>query len=1060
MLRALQIFVLILLSACEFSSKEESGLVSGNVRTTNRFTVTVPAAGTRIAGNILEFKLTHPYDVTVTGVPQLELDIGGSTVNAIYVSGTGTKVLTFRYTIQAGDNDDDGIAVASTIDLNGGTLKFTGTNGLDDCNPSITVPSTSKIKVDTQEPTVTTVTPPSNATYYLGMPLTFTVTMSEATIVTGVPRLTLDFEGSPRYADYVSGSGTTTLVFRYTVQTGDNDTNGIVIQDDIDLNGGTLRDAIGLNADVTFAAPGTGLVNVNAAVPYVVSVTPPANGSYTVGDALDFVFNFNMNVSVNTIPSVALTIGATARVAAYVSGAGTSQLTFRYVIQAGEVDNNGITSASVFTFSGGSWIRNGATNTINSFTMPSLANVLVVDSRPRVISFNTGITANTTFYVGQTISFTAVFNEPVTITGTPQFLLALDTGGPVYASYVSGSGTANVVFSYTVNEGTNDTNGIVITTPINLNGGAIRNAAGLDANLSFTNPATGTIRINGITPLITGITVPAAGTYTTGQNLNFIVHFNESVIINSSANVKLDLMIGATLVQANYNTGSNTANITFRHTVAVADLDVDGIQIVAVTKTGAGNITDAAGGLGNVAILTPLPVVNTSGILVNASQPTISSVTPPANGTFRANQNMDFTLNYSQAVNVTGSPRIALTVGASTRYATYQSGSGTANLVFRYTPADPDEDGNGIAAGASVDNNGGSIASLSGVAASTTLPAINLAAVNVDANVPKVTSVTPPSNSIYDTSDISFNFLVNFDQVVNVTGTPQIVLNVGGTTRYATYLSGTGTTQLTFRHTINAADADLDGIGITNGGNIDMNGGTIRDVNSNDAAPGLGTLPNLTRVVISYPGMSAWFDASDPTSMTISACGIPDCVDAVTDKAGTGFNLTAAGAARPELMSSGFGTNNTAYFNFDGSNDLFTMTAITTVRTIIAVVETEAAAMTNQDIYITTTAGNARLVITAAGGLDFGGTALAAYSLNGSAFSANNTSHAAGLSAGTRYVVAIRYSANQSPAGTHRIGGTNFGGKIAEVIMFRNNALTDGQLTQIVNYLNAKHGVY
>ena len=54
-----------------------------------------------------------------------------------------------------------------------------------------------------------------------------------------------------------------------------------------------------------------------------------------------------------------------------------------------------------------------------------------------------------------TISFTVNFDEPVTITGSPRIPLSNITdanGNPVYATYVSGSGTASPTFVYTVKE--------------------------------------------------------------------------------------------------------------------------------------------------------------------------------------------------------------------------------------------------------------------------------------------------------------------------------------------------------------------------------------------------------------------------------------------------------------------------------------------------------------------------------------------------------------------------------------------------------------------------------
>ena len=41
-------------------------------------------------------------------------------------------------------------------------------------------------------------------------------------------------------------------------------------------------------------------------------------------------------------------------------------------------------------------------------------------------------------------------------------------------------------------------------------------------------------------------------------------------------------------------------------------------------------------------------------------------------------------VTFSENVNVTGTPRIELTIGAATKYATYASGSGTSTLTFSY----------------------------------------------------------------------------------------------------------------------------------------------------------------------------------------------------------------------------------------------------------------------------------------------------------------------------------------------------------------------------------------
>ena len=69
--------------------------------------------------------------------------------------------------------------------------------------------------------------------------------------------------------------------------------------------------------------------------------------------------------------------------------------------------------------------------------------------------------------------------------------------------------------------------------------------------------------------------------------------------------------------------------------------------------------------------------------------------------------------------------------------------------------------------------------------------------------------------------------------VVNTSGNPRISLTIGESAKYATYESGTGTSELTFTYTIEESDRDNDGISF--GSAIEINGGTIRNASSLDA---------------------------------------------------------------------------------------------------------------------------------------------------------------------------------------------------------------------------------
>jgi hypothetical protein len=109
------------------------------------------------------------------------------------------------------------------------------------------------------------------------------------------------------------------------------------------------------------------------------------------------------------------------------------------------------------------------------------------------------------------MAFTVTASEPVTVTGTPR--IAINVGGVTrYANYVSNTGSA-LTFSYQVQAGDFDPNGISFDTPqLDLNGATITDLAGNPlSNLSFTAPNTSNLKVQ---------TYAAAFTTTPITNLN------------------------------------------------------------------------------------------------------------------------------------------------------------------------------------------------------------------------------------------------------------------------------------------------------------------------------------------------------------------------------------------------------------------------------------------------------------------------------------------------------------------------------------------------------------
>lgn len=139
-------------------------------------------------------------------------------------------------------------------------------------------------------------------------------------------------------------------------------------------------------------------------------------------------------------------------------------------------------------------------------------------AQPMVTSV--GLPGNGLYGVGQSLDFDVRFDQPVDVDtsgGTPRIVLSVGS-----ATYLSGSGTSYLLFRYTVQAGDSGPFGITVGA-LQLNGGTIENAGGESANLTLTGlGSTGNVRVDGVAPVIWS-SAPAAGTYTTGQQLSTTV---------------------------------------------------------------------------------------------------------------------------------------------------------------------------------------------------------------------------------------------------------------------------------------------------------------------------------------------------------------------------------------------------------------------------------------------------------------------------------------------------------------------------------------------------------
>jgi hypothetical protein len=228
--------------------------------------------------------------VTITGTNLTEAT--AATVNGTAGSITGTPTTTsLTFTVGAGSTT--------------GPVSVTTPGGTATSGSSFTV---------LLPPAVTSVAGPADGTYGTGDNLDFSVSFDQnVTVGTagGTPSLALTVGSAARAAGYLSGSGSSTLVFRYTVPAGDQDANGVVLGSAISLNGGTIRNASNLNATLTLNnVASTSGVRVDGVAPTtVISSTAGAPGSSTATSPIPFAVTFSESVTGFGIGDITVTNG-------------------------------------------------------------------------------------------------------------------------------------------------------------------------------------------------------------------------------------------------------------------------------------------------------------------------------------------------------------------------------------------------------------------------------------------------------------------------------------------------------------------------------------------------------------------------------------------------------------------------------------------------------------------------------------------------------------------------------------------------------------------------------
>lgn len=267
---------------------------------------------------------------------------------------------------------------------------------------------------------------------------------------------------------------------------------------------------------------------------------------------------------------------------------------------------------------------------------------------------------------------------------------------------------------------------------------------------------------------------------------------------------------------------------------------------------------------------------------------------------YKINDAISLTIVASEAVTVTGSPRIAV-VGLTAKYFTYYSGSGTSSLVFRYTVATGDSATAGVGAGANtLELNSGSMVDTAGLS----LPLSHLAITQSTSH--RVDGILPTLSGMVQ----SYSVAENETKTITLTPSEPVTYAVQGVEdiAYFVFNSSTGVLSLTPRDFENKVDNGANNVYYIGISMTDAAGNATGTNNFNF------TITDVTETVkIGSPTLGATATKGISTNITVSSDvpgkadfywngkRIAGCINLSTS--GTSPNITVTCSWKPTSFS-------------------------------------------------------------------------------------------------------------------------------------------------------------
>jgi hypothetical protein len=820
--------------------------------------VIVPEEGIYKTGDTLEILVDYTERVFVSGVPYVKLTIGNSSKQAVYTNGSGSHTLSFMYIVQPGDEDIDGIRLSSSITVSNGSIRDDQSNFA----PVIlnNTGDLSRVLVDAVAADIKTVILPKSGLYKSGDTLDFIFRFTEkiktgATIKSSTLSLTIGTKTV--MANCTGYNSSDSLVFRYIIQNGDFDKDGIRMASFINYNNTVISDLAGNRSTSTFTATSAKNILIDAVAPFIKTVSLPSAGTYTTGASLDFIVSYSENVFVpsgTNLPFIFINLRDSIRKVFYTGGSGTNSLLFRYNIQKEDRDSAGAIRLVAPSNDLYSLVKDSAGNrSLQGFTSIEKSSGFHINP-PIIITEQVMVPVQGIYKKDDTLKFSIQYAEKVFVDpkdGIPTLKILIGNSEKK-AAYTGGSGSKILTFIYPIQSADEDKDGIEINPSTSFINADIKDAEGNPA-LTYLNNIGNTkeIIIDAVVPVIKSIILPGDRTYKENDTLLFTVKFTEKIRAISALNTAtISLTIGTKVKTAIYAGGNGTDSLLFRYIIQAGELDKDGIKMISPVNLNGTSIQDSAGNIGSAAFT----LQSTKNILIDAIAPIVSGVLVPVTGIYQTGNSLDFTVIFSKKVFVLAGDRfpfLAISLAKKTVNAIYLNGSGTNNLLFRYTIQSDDRDSLGIRLATALTDFDSLIRDTAGNKAITLLYNTGITS-GIVINPPfiRINKVTTPLAALYKTGD-TLNYFIGYNQNVFVStkeGTPYLKINIGFFLKQAVYISGSGSNILLFRYIIQAGDEDKDGIEIYP--DLLLNNGTIKDADGNIALTNLNNMADTKGIFI------------------------------------------------------------------------------------------------------------------------------------------------------------------------------------------------------------------